>query len=87
VVCKPAEFTPITASFLGEIANEAGLPPGVLNIVQGFGPNAAGSAITEHPDVDCISFTGETTTGKAIMKAAAEGLKKFRSSSAARPPR
>jgi aminomuconate-semialdehyde/2-hydroxymuconate-6-semialdehyde dehydrogenase len=75
VVCKPAEFTPITASFLGEIANEAGLPPGVLNIVQGFGPDAAGSAITEHPDVDCLSFTGETTTGKIIMKAAAEGLK------------
>jgi aminomuconate-semialdehyde/2-hydroxymuconate-6-semialdehyde dehydrogenase len=75
VVCKPAEFTPITASLLGEVANEAGLPPGVLNIVQGFGPNAAGSAITEHPGVDCISFTGETTTGKAIMKAAADGLK------------
>ena len=75
VVCKPAEFTPITASLLGEVANEAGLPPGVLNIVQGFGPNAAGSAITEHPGIDCISFTGETTTGKAIMKAAAEGLK------------
>ena len=73
VVCKPAEFTPITASLLGEIANEAGLPPGVLNIVQGFGPDAAGSAITEHPDVDCLSFTGETTTGKAIMKAAADG--------------
>lgn len=75
VVCKPAEFTPITASMLGEIANEAGLPPGVLNIVHGFGPNAAGSAITEHKDVNCISFTGETTTGKAIMKAAADGLK------------
>jgi aminomuconate-semialdehyde/2-hydroxymuconate-6-semialdehyde dehydrogenase len=75
VVCKPAEFTPITASMLGEIANEAGLPPGVLNIVQGFGPNACGSAITEHPDVDCLSFTGETTTGKAIMHAAANGLK------------
>ena len=75
VVCKPAEFTPITASFLGEIANEAGLPPGVLNIVQGFGPDAAGSAITEHPDVDCLSFTGETTTGKTIMRAAAAGLK------------
>ncbi len=75
VVCKPAEFTPITASVLGEIANEAGLPPGVLNIVHGFGPDAAGSAITEHPDVDCLSFTGETTTGKIIMKAAAEGLK------------
>ena len=75
IVCKPAEFTPITASLLGEVANEAGLPPGVLNIVQGFGPNAAGSAITEHPGVDCISFTGETTTGKAIMRAASEGLK------------
>lgn len=75
VVCKPAEFTPITASLLGEIANEAGLPPGVLNIVQGFGPNAAGSAITEHKDVDCLSFTGETTTGKVIMHAAANGLK------------
>jgi acyl-CoA reductase-like NAD-dependent aldehyde dehydrogenase len=58
-----------------EIANEAGLPRGVLNIVQGFGPDAAGSAITEHPDVDCLSFTGETTTGKAIMKAASEHLK------------
>jgi aminomuconate-semialdehyde/2-hydroxymuconate-6-semialdehyde dehydrogenase len=75
VVCKPAEFTPITASFLGEIAAEAGLPPGVLNVVQGFGPDAAGSAITEHPGVDCLSFTGETATGKAIMRAAAAGLK------------
>jgi aminomuconate-semialdehyde/2-hydroxymuconate-6-semialdehyde dehydrogenase len=75
VVCKPAEFTPITASLLGEIANDAGLPPGVLNIVQGFGPNAAGSAITEHPDVDCLSFTGESATGKVIMHAAAAGLK------------
>jgi aminomuconate-semialdehyde/2-hydroxymuconate-6-semialdehyde dehydrogenase len=75
VVCKPAEFTPITASFLGAIASEAGLPPGVLNIVQGFGPDAAGSAITGHPDVDCLSFTGETATGKVIMQAAAAGLK------------
>jgi aminomuconate-semialdehyde/2-hydroxymuconate-6-semialdehyde dehydrogenase len=75
VVCKPAEFTPITASLLGAIANDAGLPPGVLNIVQGFGPNAAGSAITEHPGVDCLSFTGETATGKVIMRAAAAGLK------------
>lgn len=75
VVAKPAEFTPITASTLGEISHEAGLPPGVLNIVQGFGPDAAGSAITSHPGVDALSFTGETTTGKAIMRTAAEGLK------------
>ena len=63
----------ITASFSARSRTKPALPPGVLNIVQGFGPNAAGSAITEHPDVDCISFTGETTTGKAIMKAAARG--------------
>jgi aminomuconate-semialdehyde/2-hydroxymuconate-6-semialdehyde dehydrogenase len=75
VVVKPAEFTPITVSVLGEIANEAGLPPGVLNIVQGFGPDAAGSAITSHPGVDLISFTGESGTGKAIMKSAADHLK------------
>ena len=75
VVCKPAEFTPITASMLGTIANEAGLPPGVLNIVHGFGPNAAGSAITEHPGIDSISFTGETTTGKVIVRAAAAGVR------------
>ena len=75
VVCKPAEFTPITAAILGEIANEAGLPPGVLNIVHGFGPNAAGSAITEHPGIDSISFTGETTTGKTIVRAAAAGVR------------
>ncbi len=76
-VVKPAELTPLTAARLGEVALEAGLPPGVLNVVQGFGPNAAGSAITEHPLIDLISFTGETVTGSAIMAAAARTLKRL----------
>ncbi len=75
VVCKPAEFTPITASMLGTIANEAGIPPGVLNIVQGYGPDAAGSAITAHPEIDILSFTGDSKTGRVIMRAASETLK------------
>lgn len=76
-VLKPAEWTPYTATLLGEIAKDAGLPPGVLNIVHGFGANGAGEALTRHPDVSCISFTGETSTGKAIMTSAASTLKKL----------
>jgi aminomuconate-semialdehyde/2-hydroxymuconate-6-semialdehyde dehydrogenase len=76
-VIKPAELTPMTATLLGEICRDAGVPDGVVNIVHGFGPDSAGSALTEHPDVDAISFTGETTTGKVIMKAAAQSLKKL----------
>lgn len=75
-VLKPAEWTPFTAYLLGFIANEAGLPPGVLNVVQGYGANSAGEALTRHKDVRCISFTGETSTGKAIMAAASQTLKK-----------
>lgn len=75
-VLKPAEWTPFTAYLLGYIAREAGLPPGVLNVVHGFGAGSAGEALTKHPDVRCISFTGETTTGKAIMAAASQTLKK-----------
>lgn len=75
-VLKPAEWTPFTAYLLGYIANEAGLPPGVLNVVHGFGAKSAGEALTRHPEVRCISFTGETTTGKAIMAAASQTLKK-----------
>jgi aminomuconate-semialdehyde/2-hydroxymuconate-6-semialdehyde dehydrogenase len=56
---------------------EAGVPAGVFNVVHGFGANSAGEALTRHPDVSCISFTGETTTGKAIMAAAAQTLKKI----------
>ncbi|MEH6938225.1 aldehyde dehydrogenase [Bacillus sp. JJ664] len=76
-VMKPAELTPMTATILAEICKEAGVPDGVINIVHGFGANGAGSALTEHPDVDAITFTGETKTGTAIMKAAAPTLKKL----------
>ncbi|MDQ0190283.1 aldehyde dehydrogenase [Alicyclobacillus cycloheptanicus] len=76
-VIKPAELTPTTATKLAAICKEAGLPDGVLNVVHGFGPDAAGSFLTEHPDVSLISLTGETTTGKAVMKAASGGLKRL----------
>lgn len=76
-VLKPAEWTPMTATLLGEICKEAGVPDGVVNIVHGFGPDSAGAALTEHPDVCAISFTGETTTGKHIMTAAAKTLKRL----------
>jgi len=74
-VIKPSEETPQTAALLGEVMNEAGIPPGVYNVVHGFGPNSAGEFLTRHPDVDGITFTGETRTGTAIMKAAAEGVR------------
>lgn len=76
-VMKPAEWTPMTATVLAEICKEAGVPDGVVNLVHGFGVDSAGSAITEHPDVDAVTFTGETKTGTAIMKAAAPTLKKL----------
>lgn len=75
-VIKPAEMTPLTVSLLGEIAKEAGIPDGVVNIIHGFGPNSAGEYMTTHPEVDLISFTGETATGKAILKNGADTLKK-----------
>ncbi|HEU5235155.1 MAG TPA: aldehyde dehydrogenase family protein [Terriglobales bacterium] len=75
VVLKPAEQTPLSALRLGEIALEAGLPPGVLNIVTGFG-ETAGAALAAHPDVDKIAFTGSTEVGKLIVQAAADNLKK-----------
>ena len=75
VVVKPSEETPTTTALLGEVMNEAGVPPGVFNVVHGFGPDSAGAYLTEHPGVDAITFTGETVTGTAIMKAAAEGVR------------
>jgi len=77
VVIKPAEWTPMTATVLMEICKDAGVPDGVVNLVHGFGPNSAGAAISEHPDVDAISFIGEPGTGTAIMKSAADSLKKL----------
>jgi betaine-aldehyde dehydrogenase len=74
-VVKPSEVTSTTALMLGEIAIQAGLPPGVLNIVTGTGPEA-GQALVDHPGVDKISFTGSTETGKTIMAAAARDLKR-----------
>lgn len=77
VVVKPSEETPTTAALLGEVMNGAGIPPGVFNVVQGMGENSAGSALSAHPDIDAITFTGETATGRAIMRSAAESLKKL----------
>lgn len=74
VVLKPAEWSPLSASLLPDIAEEAGLPPGVLNIVHGIGEQA-GDALVRHPDVPLISFTGETTTGQIIAANAAPHLK------------
>lgn len=75
IVLKPAEQTPLSAIRLAELALEAGLPPGVLNVVTGFG-ETAGAALAAHPDVDKIAFTGSTEVGKIIVKAAASNLKK-----------
>lgn len=75
VVVKPSEETPATATLLGEVMNSVGVPPGVYNVVHGFGPGSAGEFLTAHPDVDAITFTGETRTGEAIMKVAAVGVR------------
>lgn len=73
-VVKPAENTPLTTLRLGELGLEAGLSPGVLNIVTGYGD--AGAALVEHPDVDKISFTGSTETGKSVLRAASDTIKR-----------
>jgi len=74
-IAKPSELTPMTAYMLCEIAHEAGLPNGVLNIVHGTGPNV-GSAITAHPKINTISFTGGTVTGRKVAEACAPLFKK-----------
>ena len=75
VVLKPAEQTPLSALRLGELIEEAGFPPGVVNIVTGYG-ETAGAALAAHPDVDKVAFTGSTEVGKLIVQAAAGNLKK-----------
>jgi len=75
VVHKPAEFSPVTARILMEIADEAGIPPGVWNLVNGYGEEA-GKALCEHPDVKAIAFVGESKTGSAIMRQGADTLKR-----------
>src|SRR2546426_3244613 len=74
-IAKPSELTPMTAYLLCEIVREAGLPKGVLNVVHGTGPNV-GAAITAHPKINTISFTGGTVTGKKVAEAAAPLFKK-----------
>jgi aminomuconate-semialdehyde/2-hydroxymuconate-6-semialdehyde dehydrogenase len=76
VIAKPSEVTPYTAYLLGQVANEAGMPPGVLNILHGMG-NAAGDAIVKHPKIKAISFTGGTQTGEYIARTAAPMFKKL----------
>jgi phenylacetaldehyde dehydrogenase len=76
IVLKPAEQTSLTALRLGELALEAGYPPGVLNVVTGLGAEA-GDALIRHPGVDKISFTGSVTTGKTVGRAAVDHLKRF----------
>lgn len=75
VVVKPSEETPQTATLLGEVMTSVGMPKGVYNVVHGFGPNSAGEFLTTNQGVNAITFTGETRTGAAIMKAAAEGAR------------
>ena len=74
VVLKPAEDSPASAVLMTSLALAAGLPPGVLNVLQGYGPDSAGAALTAHPGVDRITFTGESGTGKTIAAAAAANL-------------
>ncbi|QUD90394.1 aldehyde dehydrogenase family protein [Phenylobacterium montanum] len=76
VVLKPAEQTPLTAILVAKLCLEAGIPPGVVNVVQGAG-EVVGAALVEHPQVDAISFTGSVDTGRRIQAAAAPSLKRL----------
>ena len=75
VVVKPSEETPATATLLGEVMNEVGIPPGVYNVINGTGPGAAGELLAKHSGVDALTFTGGTATGEAIMRNAAAGVR------------
>ncbi len=75
LVVKPSEETPMTATLLGAVMNDAGVPPGVYNVVNGFGAGSTGAFLVAHPDINAITFTGETRTGAAIMAGAADGIK------------
>ncbi len=75
IVLKPSEIAPINAYILTEIIDECGLPPGVFNLVNGDGPNV-GAAISSHPEIDVVSFTGSTRAGREVAKAAADGIKR-----------
>lgn len=75
VVVKPSEETPATATLLAEVMQEVGVPAGVFNLVHGFGPGSAGEFLVSHPDINAITFTGESRTGAAIMKQCASDVR------------
>jgi len=75
IVLKPAEWSPLSSTLLAEVIEESGLPPGVFNVVHGFG-ETAGAPLSAHPDVELICFTGETSTGSLILAAGAPTLKR-----------
>jgi aminomuconate-semialdehyde/2-hydroxymuconate-6-semialdehyde dehydrogenase len=75
VIAKPSEDTPATATLLAEVMHEAGVPAGAFNLVHGFGPGSAGEFLTAHRGIDAVTFTGESRTGGAIMRAAADNVK------------
>lgn len=77
VVLKPAEQTPVTALELAKLIEEAGFPPGVVNVVPGYGAGGAGEHLVVHPDVDKIAFTGEGNTARAILRAGSQTMKRF----------
>lgn len=77
VVLKPAEQTPVTSVELGKLFERAGFPPGVVNIVPGYGKGGAGECLASHPDVNKIAFTGEGSTAKAILRSGGDSLKRF----------
>jgi aminomuconate-semialdehyde/2-hydroxymuconate-6-semialdehyde dehydrogenase len=75
VVVKPSEETPATATLLAEVIRDAGMPNGVFNLVHGFGEGSSGEYLVSHPEINAVTFTGESRTGAAIMKACAVGVK------------
>jgi aminomuconate-semialdehyde/2-hydroxymuconate-6-semialdehyde dehydrogenase len=75
VIAKPSEDTPATATLLAEVMHDAGVPAGAFNLIHGFGPNSAGEFLCNHSGIDAVTFTGESGTGSAIMKAAADNVK------------
>jgi aminomuconate-semialdehyde/2-hydroxymuconate-6-semialdehyde dehydrogenase len=75
VIAKPSEDTPATATLLAEVMHTAGVPAGAFNLLHGFGPGSAGECLSSHPGIDAVTFTGESRTGSAIMRAAADNVK------------
>ncbi|NWC09258.1 2-hydroxymuconic semialdehyde dehydrogenase [Pseudomonas agarici] len=75
VVAKPSEESPSSATLLAEVMHDAGVPPGVFNLIHGFGKDSAGEFLTRHPGISALTFTGESKTGATIMKAVADGVK------------